>query len=74
MKLTDKQPVSTEDVIGDCEREIRNQLQWARLHFDNARKWFNRLDADPEAKQELWFRFNATERRLMKDTEGKEWS
>ena len=71
MKLTDQQPISTEDLIADCEREMRLQLHHARECFGLAAEWFNQLDVDPEAKQELWFRFNATERRLMK---GGEWS
>ncbi len=67
-------PVSQEDLIDACERDMRVQLDGAKASFWMASYYFQELDADPEVKAELWNRFNATERRLMKDKEGKEWT
>lgn len=74
MKVSDKQEASLGEEVDACEHEMRLRLMVARDHFRFAKEKFDALNVDHAVKQELWFRFNATERRLMKDTEGKEWS
>ena len=66
--------VSQSDLVTDCERSMRDCIATARWMISNANWHFDHLDVDPELKADLWSRFNATERRLMKDKEGKEWS
>jgi hypothetical protein len=74
MRVSEKQEVSEQDVLDAVERQIREHLNEARMEFDLAMSAFQGAALDPSLMQDLWFRFNATERRLMKDTEGKEWS
>jgi len=75
MKVSVKDQVSDEEVIADCEREMRLNLAHAKNCFALAKGWFDQLDASEEAKSELWFRFAAFERDLMKGDKGKkEWS
>ena len=73
MKVSDKQEVGIDDVLDDTERVMRFWLREARRHFERAKKVCDDLDLDPEAQAKLWGKFNATERRLMKN-EDKEWS
>ena len=67
-------PVSIEDVLDAAERVMRENLLQARLCFMSAKRVVDDLDLDPEAQARLWGKFNATERRLMKDKDGVEWS
>lgn len=73
MKLTDKMPVSEEDLVEKAESDMRIMLEGARASFGMAKFFFDELDADPAVKAELWHKFNATERRLMKGGD-EEWS
>ena len=74
MKVSDKQEVSDQEVVDAVERLMRAYLETAKTGFELAMQEFQKTGCDPAAMQDLWFRFNATERRLMKDSEGKEWS
>lgn len=75
MLLTDQQPVSQEDLIDDCEFHMREYLRSAKWMFENAKWWYDQLEATEEQKTELWFRFAAFERDLMKGDKGKKvWS
>ena len=75
MKVSERQPVTETDVADTAERLMRSYLASSRTNFELAMDVFKDLDLDPSVMQKLWFKFNATERRLMKDAEeGKEWS
>ena len=74
MKVSEKQEVTEEDVVDAVERLMRAYLETAKTGFELAMQEFQKAGCDPAMMQDLWFRFNATERRLMKDSEGKEWS
>ena len=74
MKVSEQQPVTDSDVADAAERLMRSYLVTAKTGFELAMDVFADLHLDPNTMSELWFRFNATERRLMKDREGKEWS
>ena len=74
MKVSDKQEVGIEDVLDAAERVMRENLLQARLCFMSAKRVVDDLDLDPEVQANLWGKFNATERRLMKDKDGVEWS
>lgn len=73
MKLTDKMPVSEEDLVESTEIDMRERLKAARYLFSTAKLFFDKLNADPAIKADLWHKFNATERRLMKGGD-EEWS
>ena len=56
------------------ERIMRRGLLGARKSFEYAKELYDHFHGTEEEKLELWKRFNATERRLMKDSDGAEWS
>ena len=74
MKVSQDQPVSEKDEVDSAERLMRAYLETAKTGFELAMDVFADLHLDPNTMSELWFKFNATERRLMKDREGKEWT
>lgn len=65
-------PISGEEMVKHIEDNMRRLLSEARNKFLCAYGVFSCLEVEDQV--ELWKRFNATERRLMKDAEGKEWS
>ena len=74
MKVSERQPVTDSDVAEDAERLMRSYLVTARTGFELAMDVFKGLDLDPSVMQKLWFKFSATERRLMKGGDEKSWS